>query len=55
VTSDTWYEIFLIEAEEPEVMPSDDPVEPSGGIPGFPLAAIAVSVGASFLFLRKTE
>jgi hypothetical protein len=53
VTPDTWYEIFLIEAEEPEVIPPDDPVEPSGGIPGFPLAAIAVSVGASSLYLRK--
>ena len=53
VTPDTWYEIFLIDAEEPEVIPPDDPVEPSGGIPGFPLAAIAVSVGASSFYLKK--
>ena len=53
VTPDMWYEIFLIDAEETEVIPPDDPVEPSGGIPGFPLAAIAVSIGALSFYLRK--
>jgi len=55
VTPDTWYEIFLVDAEEPEIIPPDDPVEPNGGISGFPLAAIAVSVGASSLYLRRKE
>ena len=42
-------------AEEPVIIPPDDPVKPSGGIPGFPLAAIAVSVGVLSFYLRKKE
>ncbi len=50
-TPDIWYKLFTIEVEEPEAPPPDDPVQPSGGIPGFPLTAVAVSLG--LLYFKK--